>query len=238
MVERLHRHLKDALRARCAAANWVDHLPWVLLGLRAAARKDDGSTPAQEVFGSPLILPGQFLDSPEIPPKINLEQFSKTLSAAEHSATRHRRRPPQQLPDDLARLLTVFVRPRTATPAAVQRPLHRHSPFPAPLHAAHQRQGGQGVYPQTQTLHGSYSAARATQGPGPPARHRPLPGFPAAGGPGGSPGTLRPAATSRTAPGTAFPWHAARVFAHPAAILDNTAARPARNRRAPSRLDL
>jgi hypothetical protein len=30
MVERFHRRLKDALRARCAAANWVDHLPWVL----------------------------------------------------------------------------------------------------------------------------------------------------------------------------------------------------------------
>jgi hypothetical protein len=84
-----HRHLKDALRARCAEANWVDHLPWVLLGLRAAAREDDGSTPAQAVFGSQLNLPGQFLDSPELPCKIFLEQFSKTLSAAEHTATRH-----------------------------------------------------------------------------------------------------------------------------------------------------
>ncbi len=63
MVERFHRRVKDALRARCAAANWVDHLLWVLLGLRAAAREDDGSTLAQAVFGSPLILPGQFLDS-------------------------------------------------------------------------------------------------------------------------------------------------------------------------------
>ncbi len=51
MVERFHRRLKDALRARCATANWVDHLPWVLLGLRAAAREDDSSTPAQAVFG-------------------------------------------------------------------------------------------------------------------------------------------------------------------------------------------
>jgi len=66
MVERFHRCLKDALSARCAMANWVNHLPWVLLGLRAAAREDDGSTPAQAVFGSPLILPGQFLDSPEL----------------------------------------------------------------------------------------------------------------------------------------------------------------------------
>jgi len=59
-----------------------DHLPWVLLGLRAAAREDEGSTPTQAVFGSPLILTGQFLDSPELPSKTFLEQFSKTLSAA------------------------------------------------------------------------------------------------------------------------------------------------------------
>jgi hypothetical protein len=51
--------LKDAVRACCATANWVDLLPWALLGLRAVAREDDGSTPAQAVFGSPLILPGQ-----------------------------------------------------------------------------------------------------------------------------------------------------------------------------------
>ncbi len=60
MVERFHRRLKDALRACCATANWVDHLLWVLLGLRAASREDDGSTPAQEVFGTPLILPDNF----------------------------------------------------------------------------------------------------------------------------------------------------------------------------------
>jgi hypothetical protein len=67
------------------------------------------------VFGSPLILPGQFLDSPELPSKNFLEQFSKTLSAAEHLSTRHNtaaaaRRPQPQLPDDLARALMVFMR--------------------------------------------------------------------------------------------------------------------------------
>jgi transposase InsO family protein len=216
MVERFHRRLKDALHARCTAANWVDHLPWVILGLRTAAREDDGSTPAQEVFGSILILPGQFLDSPEIPPKIFLEQFSKTLSAAKHSATRHNTAPARgrSCPTTFSRTDSAREagRPRTATPAAIQRPLHRRSPLPAPLHAAHRRQGGQGVNPQTQTLHGSYSAARATQGPGPPARRRPLPGFPAARGRVGPPGTLRSTATSRTAPGTVFPWHDARGF--------------------------
>ncbi len=89
MVERFHRCLKDALCARCAAANWVDHFPWFLLGLRAAAIEYDGTTPARAVFGSRLILPGQFLDSPELPSKDFFEQFSKTLSAAKHPSTRH-----------------------------------------------------------------------------------------------------------------------------------------------------
>jgi hypothetical protein len=66
------------------------------------------------MFGSPLILPGQFLDSPEPPSKNFLEQFSKTLSAAKHTATRHNIaaacRPPLQLPDALASAPTVFVR--------------------------------------------------------------------------------------------------------------------------------
>jgi len=84
MVQRFHRRLKDSLRDR-----WVDHLPWVLLGLRAAAREDYSTTPAQAAFGSPLILPGQLLDSPELPSKDFFEQFSKTLSAAEHPSTRH-----------------------------------------------------------------------------------------------------------------------------------------------------
>ena len=40
LVERFHRRLKDALRSRAAAADWHDHLPWVLLGIRTAFRED------------------------------------------------------------------------------------------------------------------------------------------------------------------------------------------------------
>jgi hypothetical protein len=56
-VERFHRRLKDALRARSAAADWADHLPWVMLGIRAAFREDSDFTPAEAVFGSQLVLP-------------------------------------------------------------------------------------------------------------------------------------------------------------------------------------
>ncbi len=60
MVERLHRHLKDAIR--CHENNsWVYMLPIVLLGIRAAWKEDLGATPADLVYGEPVRLPGEFL---------------------------------------------------------------------------------------------------------------------------------------------------------------------------------
>ena len=63
MVERLHRRLKDALRARGSGLNWADHLLWVLLGLRTAAREDTGLSPAQAVLGCSLALPADRPDA-------------------------------------------------------------------------------------------------------------------------------------------------------------------------------
>ncbi len=58
MVERCHRQLKDALRARSEANDWPDHLPWVLLGLRAAPKEESVVSLAEMVLGDPLVLPG------------------------------------------------------------------------------------------------------------------------------------------------------------------------------------
>jgi hypothetical protein len=60
-VERLHRQLKEALRARQAGVNWEEHLPWVLLGLRVAPKEDSGVSAAQLTFGVQLTLPGDML---------------------------------------------------------------------------------------------------------------------------------------------------------------------------------
>jgi transposase InsO family protein len=65
MVERCHRRLKDALRARLAGSDWPLHLPWVLMGLRAAPTEDTGVSATKIVFGAPLVLPGQILDAVE-----------------------------------------------------------------------------------------------------------------------------------------------------------------------------
>jgi hypothetical protein len=78
LVERAHRRLKDAIKARLAGSEWVSHLPWVLLGLRAAPREDSGVSAAEMVFGAPLTLPGSLLVAAE-PPS---EFFQRHLQSA------------------------------------------------------------------------------------------------------------------------------------------------------------
>ena len=59
MVERFHRQLKQSLKARDCGQGWLDHLPWVLLGLRAAPKEDSAVSSAEAVFGIPLAIPCQ-----------------------------------------------------------------------------------------------------------------------------------------------------------------------------------
>ena len=67
MVERLHRQLKAALRARGAAAAWVDHLPWAMLGIRAAPKEESAISAGEAALGVQLSVPGQF--QPPRPPE-------------------------------------------------------------------------------------------------------------------------------------------------------------------------
>jgi hypothetical protein len=108
LVERFHRRLKDALRARTAGADWFSHLPLVMLGVRSAWREDSEFSPAEAVFGSQLVLPGQFLSSPESPSPSFLAEFQGVLSSRSPLQTAHHSTPaPTTLPEDL--LLSRFV---------------------------------------------------------------------------------------------------------------------------------
>jgi hypothetical protein len=49
-----------------AGATWANELPWVLLGLRAEPREDTGLSPAEAVFGAPIVLPNEFLSNDEM----------------------------------------------------------------------------------------------------------------------------------------------------------------------------
>lgn len=56
MVERFHRQLKAAIKCHETQA-WVDVLPVVLMGIRAAIKEDLQSTPAEIIYGEPMRLP-------------------------------------------------------------------------------------------------------------------------------------------------------------------------------------
>ena len=66
-MERIHRTLKAALFAQGGAAAWKDHLPWVLLGLRAAPREESGVLGAEGALQQQLVVLGQLPPPSEQP---------------------------------------------------------------------------------------------------------------------------------------------------------------------------
>jgi Integrase core domain len=92
-IERFHRRLKDALRARGAAADWYNHLPWVLLAIRTASRNEESPSPAELLFGAHLVVPGQFVAASEDPPPSDsfLQQLRSFVDASAPPPILHNR---------------------------------------------------------------------------------------------------------------------------------------------------
>ena len=108
LVERFHRQLKDALRARLAGVAWAEHLPWVMMGLRAAPKEDSGVSSAELVYGAPLTLPGEFLSAPEISTPELVERLRSPLSSFTPLPTRPVP-PAPDLPETLMKASHVYV---------------------------------------------------------------------------------------------------------------------------------
>ncbi|GBM50237.1 hypothetical protein AVEN_134800-1 [Araneus ventricosus] len=64
-VERFHRHLKNVLMTH-PPENWLDALPFVLLGIRTSFKKDLATSSAELVYGSTLKLPGVFFPNTSV----------------------------------------------------------------------------------------------------------------------------------------------------------------------------
>ena len=60
MIERFHRQLKAALKAR-TGPHWMNELPLVLLGIRSSWKADIGYSPSELVYGKNLVLPGDLI---------------------------------------------------------------------------------------------------------------------------------------------------------------------------------
>jgi hypothetical protein len=82
LVERFHRQPKNSLQARLCGPDWASHLPWVLLGLRAASKEDAGVSSAELVYGSPLTLPGQFLEARDPPVEDFLQRLQRVVQGS------------------------------------------------------------------------------------------------------------------------------------------------------------
>jgi transposase InsO family protein len=78
LVERAHRQLKAAFRARGAGIDWPAHLPWVLLGLHAAPKEISGVSSAEAIYGEQLVLPGDFNAGLEVPPLAFKEELASS----------------------------------------------------------------------------------------------------------------------------------------------------------------
>jgi hypothetical protein len=87
--------------------------------MRTACSEEADFSPAEAVFGSQLVLPGQFLSTPEPPSPNFLQDFQGVLAGRSPHQTSHHTTPsPISLPEDL--LLSRFVLVRRD---AVQPPL-------------------------------------------------------------------------------------------------------------------
>ena len=112
MIERYHRSLKNALRCT-SSGDWLNALPWVLLGLRTAPREDMGVFSAEVLFGTPLRIPGTCFDTET--PTISAEEQLKAARANVNKFTpksfnQTKFREKVFIPADLNSAESVFVR--------------------------------------------------------------------------------------------------------------------------------
>ena len=111
MIERLHRTVKAALKARLTGPNWADELPWVLLGLRTTPKDDLKASPADLVYGSPLTVPGDFVqDSAQAPVTEHLRQLRERVGDLGPIPASHHGHPRTNVPENLSNAKFVFIR--------------------------------------------------------------------------------------------------------------------------------
>ena len=116
LVEHFHCQLKVSLRARLAGSDWFYHLPLVLLGLCNVPRDDSAV-----LFGTPLALPGEFLNNPEVPSVEYLRRIQQILKNIPVSPPHHSVHNPEpgaknKIPTRLLSCSHVFVREDASKP--------------------------------------------------------------------------------------------------------------------------
>ncbi|CAM1305316.1 Uncharacterised protein r2_g1510 [Pycnogonum litorale] len=113
IIERLHRQLKSSLMTYNDPANWLEHLPMVLLGIRTSVKEDLKATTAEMVYGSQLRLPGQLIISVPaeiVDPTSFVSRLKNSMQSLRPTAPRSRDTKSIFYPADLNDCTHVFVR--------------------------------------------------------------------------------------------------------------------------------
>ncbi|ROT64269.1 putative integrase core domain protein [Penaeus vannamei] len=127
MVERLHRHMKQALTSSSSNRRWVDQLPHVLLNIRTSFKEDLQCTAAEMVYGTTLALPADFIvTAGNFEPGTFGKQFCEQMTRVRSRPTRPTRQQDIYMPPGLQDCSHVFVRKHPRPPLC---PLYE-GPFP------------------------------------------------------------------------------------------------------------
>lgn len=123
IVERMHRQLKTSLKTRLSNQVWMEQLPIVLLGMRAALKEDIGCSSAELVFGTLLRLPGELWisENDNVDPLSLAGELCKTFSKIQPTSTKNHGKPSFYVPRNLSDATQVFVR-HNVHRAPLQRP--------------------------------------------------------------------------------------------------------------------
>ncbi|XP_064462924.1 uncharacterized protein LOC135373765 [Ornithodoros turicata] len=113
LVERFHRHLKQAIMAHGDRVSWSDHFPSILLGIRAAAKVDLGCSSAELVYGTPLRLPADIFVPSSVPctdQPAYLARLRQAFATLQFTPTRAVASSPPFVPLELCTTSHVFLR--------------------------------------------------------------------------------------------------------------------------------
>nr|XP_018909024.1 PREDICTED: uncharacterized protein LOC109038438 [Bemisia tabaci] len=115
MVERFHRHFKAAIMCHLTLT-WVQAIPIVLLGIRAALKEDIHLSAADMVYGEPLRLPGELLVSSNEPiwePVLYADKLRSQMATLRPTPASKHSMPGSFVFKDLANCTHAFLRDET-----------------------------------------------------------------------------------------------------------------------------
>ncbi|WP_265324231.1 DDE-type integrase/transposase/recombinase, partial [Clostridioides difficile] len=110
MIERFHRTLKDALRCVSNDGDWSKDLPMIMLSLRSTVKQELESTPAEMLYGSPVSLPADLIQTSDVVDPVDFVKKIRTkMNQIKTATSRPKPNETSYIPRELETAEYVFV---------------------------------------------------------------------------------------------------------------------------------